>query len=144
MHKSYNLGRRHDDFMTSSYNQDSRPRRSTERSHGHANLESSTKKEDFLAQFNAANKSSRNKKDILSQSLNYERPKTTQSYQNSTSTRSSSTQQQQQPRASSRRSGEFSRHDRSSRDSMQRSYQSERPPLGHSADFASEFRKPLR
>lgn len=149
MHQSYNLGRRHDNFMTSSYNQE-RPRRSTERHH--ANLESAMKKDDFLAHYNADK--SRKKKDILSQSLNEERPKASYhqhhhsrniiNNNNSSGTTRSSTQQQQ-PRASSRRSGEFSRHDRPSRDSMQRSYQSDRPPLGQSADFTSEYRsKPLR
>lgn len=141
-HQSYNLSRpssRNHDVDFTSYD---RPRRST------ANLESSTKKDDFLAQFSAKN--SRNKKDILSQSLNYERPSTqkkpSSNYTDVGSQRYSSSAQ---PRTSSRRSGEYTRHDRpNSSDLMQRSYQSDhRPPLGQSADFTSArggFRKPLR
>ncbi|KAG0555752.1 hypothetical protein M758_11G000700 [Ceratodon purpureus] len=155
MHQSYNLGRtsrRHEDFLTSSYNQErvDRPRRSTMEVR-QATLESSTKKDEFLAHFNA-DKS--RKKDILSQSLNYERP--SQKIKPSSTTSSGDFVPQYnrsgQPRAS-RRSGEFSRNDRSSSrggDFMQRSYQSDRPPLGQSGDFASitsaygDFRKPLR
>lgn len=158
MHQSYNLGRtsrRHEDFLTSSYNQDrvDRPRRSTAQVR-QAALESSTKKDEFLAHFNADK--SRKKKDILSQSLNYERPSSQKIKASSTTNSGDFVPQYNnrsgQPRAS-RRSGEFSRNDRpSSRggDVMQRSYQSDRPPLGQSGDFSSltsaygDFRKPLR
>ena len=153
MHQSYNLGRtsrRHDDFLTSSYNQD-RPRRSTAEVR-QATLESSTKKDELLAHFNT-DKS--RKKDILSQSLNYERP-SSQKLKPSTASSGDIVPQytrSAQPRPS-RRSGEFSRSDRpSSRagEFLQRSYQADqRPPPGQNVDLSSltsaygDFRKPLR
>jgi hypothetical protein len=146
MHQSYNLGRtsrRHDEFLTSSYNQErvERPRRSAQ-----ADLAT---KDEFLAHFNAGK--SRKKKDALSQSLNYERPSSQKMRAPSTTDFMPQHSRSGQPRP--RRSGEFSRGDRpSSRggDFMQRSHQSDRPPLGHSGDFASltssygDLRKPLR
>lgn len=154
MHQSYNFGRptrRHGDFMTSSYNQD-RPRRSAETRQ--SNLESATKKNDFLAHYNAQDKST-SRKDILSKSLNYEKPTQKKSSSNtvtSDSVSQSNHRSSQQPKPS-RRSGEYSRSDRpTSRavDALNRSYQSERPPFGHSADFTShssvhgDFWKPIR
>lgn len=153
MHQSYNLGRpssrHHDDFMTSSHNQDRSRRSTTNEGRTRAKQESSTKKDDFLTQFNADK--SRKKRDVLSQSLNYEKlsQKKPSNSSESYSLRSSATAQPWP----ARRSSEFSRHDRPSTrgsDMMQRSHQSDRPPLGQSADFTSltsahgAFRKTLR
>jgi hypothetical protein len=153
-HSSYNGGnsssssrpsRRNEDFLTTSYNNDSRPRRSVDiRQQPAASHDSSrSDKDDFLAHYNA--EMSRKKQgDLMHQSLNYERP----------SQRSSNTHHPQAQRHS-RKSGEFnSKTDRpSSRggDFMQRSYQSDRP-MYRSGDFTGssltssygDFRKPFR
>ncbi|XP_024361406.1 uncharacterized protein [Physcomitrium patens] len=148
MHQSYNLGRpsrRHEDFTISSYHHD-RPRRSAETRQ--SNLESSTKEDDFLAHYITQERST-SRKDILSQSLNFERTVPKNPSLNSATTDSilqHNHRSIQQPRPLRRR-GEFSRNNRPSTragDFVNQAHQFNRPPMGQSADFPSangDFRK---
>lgn len=139
--------RRNEDFLSTSYNNHDRPRRSVDvrqqQQSGASHDSSRSDKDDFLAHYNA--EMSRKKQgDLMHQSLNYERP----------SQRSSNTHHPQAQRHS-RKSGEFSsKTDRPfsrGADFMQRSYQSDRP-MYRSGDFTGsslassygDFRKPFR